>query len=310
MNPRAGLFMGLCCASLSILAPTSGRAQQSGPHPTAQRNLPIVFAVWPGKTGPDYSHAPDSPLIDPIAVMDAGTFHNVPGFDSHDEKERDAADERFEARYYRAGFPLALFIHGAAAGTAKVREPVGVSCISSTATVALSTALSRGELGLAVSEWEQPALHPDRDRPVTLAEKIRFRGAAIGFLASKGAGRSGASGVQVSGVRSIFLGRDLPNVFVGSASLKQKAAIYELFVVMNDDGKKMEVALSSYHRAKDVEDGTDSKGETFVSHLDLDGDGVDEIITTSYYYESWDNAIYRFQNGSWKSVYSGSGGGC
>jgi hypothetical protein len=72
----------------------------------------------------------------------------------------------------------------------------------------------------------------------------------------------------------------------------------------------MEVALSSYHRATDVEDGTDSKDETFVSHLDLDGDEIDEIVTTSYDYESRDYTIYRFQNGAWKSVYSGSGGGC
>jgi hypothetical protein len=221
-----------------------GLAFDSGPDQresaairSAARNLPIVFAVWPAKTGPDYMHAPDSPLIDPIAVIDAGKFRNISVFDSQNEKERDAADERFEAKYYRAGFPLALFIHGAAAGTAKVQEPVGVSCICSTATAALSTALSRAELGLAVSGWEQPLLHPDRYRPVTLADKIRFRDAAIGFLTRKGATRPDASGVQVSGVRSIFLGRDLPNVFVGSAFLKQTIAIYELFFIMNDDGK-------------------------------------------------------------------------
>lgn len=39
------------------------------------------------------------------------------------------------------------------------------------------------------------------------------------------------------------------------------------------------------------EDGTDSKDETFVGPLDLDDDGIDEIITTSYYYESWDYTI-------------------
>ncbi|MGB9067986.1 MAG: hypothetical protein WCC21_05405 [Candidatus Acidiferrales bacterium] len=310
MNVRAGLFLGLCGASLSILAPTSGRAQQADPHSAVQRNLPLVFAVWPAKTGPDYSHAPDSPLLDPIAVIDAGKFHNISGFNSQNEKESDAAEERFQMNYYRAGFPLMLFIHGAAAGTAKVVEPVGVSCISSTATAALSTPLSGGELGLAVSGWEHPVLHPDRDRPVTLANKIRFRDAAIGFLTGKGVPGPDASGVQVSGVRSIFLGRELPNVFVGSAFLKQKTAIYGMFFVMNDDRKKMEVARSSYHRATDVEDGTDSKDETYVSHLDLDGDGIDEIITTSYYYESWDYTIYRLQNGSWKAVYSGSGGGC
>lgn len=145
-----------------------------------------------------------------------------------------------------------MFIHGAAAGTAKVVEPVGVRCICSTATAAPSTPLWGGELGLAVSGWEHPVLHADRDRPVTLAEKIRFRDAAIGFLTRKGAPGPEASGVQVRGARSIFPGRELPNVFVGSAYRKQKTAIYGLCFVRNDDGKKMEVARSSYHRATDV----------------------------------------------------------
>lgn len=311
MNARTSYFVSILYASLWLLTPAIGTAQQSQTKPQAKRDLPIVFAVWPAKTGPDYSHAPSSPLIDPIAVIDSGRFRNVSGFDSQDEKERDAAYERFQAKYYRAGFRNLLFIHGAAAGSARVEEPVGISCMSSTATVALSTPLSRSELGLAVSGWAQPVLHADRDRVATLSEKMRFRDSAIGYLAGKGVPKAGASGLQVIGVRSIFLGGHLPNVLVGSAVLKQKSVTHELFLVVNDDGNKMAaVALADYHRATDVDDATDSKYETFVSHLDLDGDGLDEIVTTSYYYESWDYAIYKFQGGSWKSVYSGSGGGC
>jgi hypothetical protein len=310
MSARLKLSLSLWCISFSILSPTIGKAQESRLKPPAKRDLPIVFAVWPAKTGPDYSHSPDFPLIDPIAVIDAGKFRNVTGFDSNDEKERDAAYVRFEAKYYRAGFRYSLFFHGAVAGSAATRKPVGISCMSSTATVALSTPLSRGELGLAVSEWESPALHADRDLPATPAEKMRFRDASIQYLAGKGVAKVHASGIEVTGVRSVFLGRDLPNVLVGSAFLKQKTAMHELFLTLNDDGQKTKIALASYHLAKDVDDGTDSKTETFVSHLDLDGDGLDEIVTTSYYYESWDYAIYKFQDGAWKAVYSGSGGGC
>jgi len=38
--------------------------------------------------------------------------------------------------------------------------------------------------------------------------------------------------------------------------------------------------------------------------------GVDEIVTISYYYESWDYAIYKEKDGKWEKVYKGGGGGC
>ncbi|HXR10445.1 MAG TPA: hypothetical protein VN792_06690 [Candidatus Acidoferrales bacterium] len=81
-------------------------------------------------------------------------------------------------------------------------------------------------------------------------------------------------------------------------------------MVLAGSDEKAIPALASYHHWKDVDDGTDSEYETLLSHLDVDGDGIDEIVTTSYYYESWKYTIYKFQNGAWQSVYTGSGGGC
>jgi hypothetical protein len=70
------------------------------------------------------------------------------------------------------------------------------------------------------------------------------------------------------------------------------------------------VALASYHLTKDTEDYVDDVEENFVDQIDLDASGQDEIITISYYYESWDYAIYKSRNGTWEKVYTGGGGGC
>jgi len=61
---------------------------------------------------------------------------------------------------------------------------------------------------------------------------------------------------------------------------------------------------------KDTEDYVDDVVESFDEQIDLDASGNDEIITISYYYESWDYAIYRSRNGKWEKVYIGGGGGC
>ena len=48
----------------------------------------------------------------------------------------------------------------------------------------------------------------------------------------------------------------------------------------------------------------------FVDQVDIDGDGVAEVIAGGSYYESNDYIIYKRQAGSWRPVYQGGGGGC
>ena len=68
--------------------------------------------------------------------------------------------------------------------------------------------------------------------------------------------------------------------------------------------------MAPYHLTKDTEDYVDDVEENFVEQIDSDAGGKDEIIIISYYYESWDYAIYRSRNGKWEKVYFGRGGGC
>ena len=304
---RIALCFFSCCIAATCagipLRGQSGKSDSGGPV--------VVFAVWPAGAGPEKdADQPDVPLLDPIAVLKAGTFRGLPGFDSKDEKAHDAAYDRFEKRYFARGSRYPFLLRGAQRGNLTVEDPVGVSCISTTASAKLPRLLSDGEMGLALSSANARASHADLDATVTTAERAIFRDAASAYLVRKGVPKAATSGIQIADLHSLYLSAQWRRSLAGSIILRRKDALYTLFLVLTEKDGKLVPALASYHPAADVEDGTDSVDEILLSHFDFDNDGIDEIIATSYYYESWDYTIYRYRDGAWHSVYKGGGGGC
>ncbi len=272
----------------------------------------VAFAVWPAGDGPEFQdHKPRIPLLDPIAVYSRNGFQDLPGFDAgSDQKAYDLAFNAFEKRYFRRGSSYPYFLRGAARGSVVIREPYGVDCVSTTASVELPEPLRREERGIALNSLGGIAAHADLDSPPSAAQRMAFHDAAAAVLQTKGVSKMAIQGIKVLALHSIYLGSHWPNFLAGSAFLKQKDALYDLFIVFGQRNGRLSPAITSYHRAADVEDGTDDTQEYLLSHLDFDGDGIDEIITTRFYYESWDYTIYKFQDGAWKAVFNGSGGGC
>ena len=65
-------------------------------------------------------------------------------------------------------------------------------------------------------------------------------------------------------------------------------------------------ALTWFHRGSEA----DAEERLLVDIVDLDGDGLAEVIAEGFYYESNDYIIYKKRQGHWVSVYQGGGGGC
>jgi len=70
------------------------------------------------------------------------------------------------------------------------------------------------------------------------------------------------------------------------------------------------VEFARYHKTTDLADGKDSEDVRFVDQLDLDGDGVDEIVVGVTRYENEEFSIYHRTDGSWTQVHLGGQGGC
>jgi hypothetical protein len=81
---------------------------------------------------------------------------------------------------------------------------------------------------------------------------------------------------------------------------------YTLFLIMEPAGDGLKTAWEWFH--KGAEDAYEDRH--FVDQLDFDGDGVGEVVAMGSYYESNDYIIYKRQQGRWRPIYKGGGGGC
>ena len=96
----------------------------------------------------------------------------------------------------------------------------------------------------------------------------------------------------------------------GSLTIKTNRAEHRVFLIVGIVSDNATTELADYHRTTDLEDGKDSLGLRFVDQLDLDGDGVDEVIVEAIGYENEGFLIYKRQSGTWKKVWAGGVGGC
>jgi hypothetical protein len=290
-------LLGVGCTSVS-------HCQQPSKSPETN----VLFAVWPTEKG----KKPDSPLLDPIVVLIGNQLLKPPEYDDSTDAKKQASDAeftRFDKKYYRPGQVYPLFIHGSAQGTAAVEAPTSISCIDHMVTARLSNIPSSGHLELAAASLVALRTHPNRDRDATAEDRSAF----IEVASSEFRRRSvniPVTRLKIDYLYSVSLTENGPNSLIGRVTVDQKTAIYHLLLLAVRETQGYVAELSSYHVAKDVEDHTDEISEDLIDHLDLGSNDTDAIVTMSHYYESWDYAIYRRENGRWKVAYKGGGGGC
>jgi hypothetical protein len=108
--------------------------------------------------------------------------------------------------------------------------------------------------------------------------------------------------ITVTNLTAVDLDHDGRPELIGSFRIERDGKAYLLFLIVATHGN-YKIELQRYREG--LED-----GEDFVDELDVDGDGVGEVITKVSGYESWEYAIYKRKVGRWQAVYKGGGGGC
>jgi hypothetical protein len=149
---------------------------------------------------------------------------------------------------------------------------------------------------------------PSRRAP-TEAERARAVELARAAYAKNGVGAALAAKMEVVNLTATDLDRDGRFELVGSFLVEKKDAApmtYTLFLIMEPAGESFKTAWEWFH--KGYEDSYEDRH--FVDQVDFDGDGVGEVIAEGTYYESNDYVIYKRQQGRWRPVYKGGGGGC
>jgi hypothetical protein len=212
---------------------------------------------------------------------------------------------------YEVGERLSLFVGGQLHGDVRINKVVPLQCDSSAALVSTDPSfhLTKDTMALASNSDKirshSSAQHQASELQSNYARQLamdEFRKHALPATLAKNIKIDRLVVTRLNGTDSDFL--------VGSLSLVTKGARHDVFLIAKIVESSARAEFARYHETSDLEDGKDSEDVSFVDQLDLDGDGLDEIVVEVTGYENEEFAILHRSNGSWAVVHLGGQGGC
>jgi hypothetical protein len=276
-------------------------------------------------------YRPDRWSIAPIAVFAAGRYLDpldpfVPENGFRTDPERRDATRRVLMRYFPAGVNLSVVRGGVEIGTLTINDLGDLSdrnlfggCFLGYGGHGTTENLPQVGDGDALAvpggrNWPQGQ---SRTRAATQGERATFMRVAREVLRDSGATNLSAASLRLRetadptiAVRLIDLDRDGAPELVGTVEAREGTALHHLLLVASGVGTATRPLLVGYGRASVDDHGKGDGAEWFEDHLDIDADGVDEIITQKARYEGTYYQIYARRGQGWTVVYRGGGGGC
>lgn len=293
----------LCLLPLTTPSPES-RAQTKARRPAPVSDV-VIFAV----------EKHDMTQMEPVVIIRGNAFVKPP-IDESDVAggNIEARAKRFIADYFRAGRRYRLLFGGGDAGSVTVRKYIEPGCVGMYAEVAVETqARLGGEVqALAVSSETLGRGTGLRRVPTETERAAALELARAAYVRNK-VSDALVKTMKVNNLTATDLNRDGKAELIGSFLIEvlgsANAPVYDnysLFMILEPTGNKHRAAMTWFHKGGEA----DSAYRRLVDQVDLDGDGVSEVIAEGTYYESNDYIIYKKQQGTWRSVYQGGGGGC
>lgn len=285
----------LSCSLLVLsLQPSKGVAQTKQRMPS---HSALLFFVVSSESWPEAN-------IDPLVMVENGKF-KYPFDDSKDEEQK-----RFATEFFNEGRKYHLTFGGAEVGTLTVKgSSVGCMSLHGAGTLetdaesskrvrAQNSALATNSDAFAHRSVERRALTAEEREAVLNLAKNAFRRHRVGArLIGK---------MKVNNLTAIKVEDGEKSTLIGSFTIPE---VRQLFLIVERAGDGYKVAVANYEVSK--EDPVYQIGrEVLVDHLDLDGDGVSEIITTVAGFDAYGYNIYKRQRGRWRSIYSSGGDAC
>ncbi|MGA9994831.1 MAG: hypothetical protein WBP93_05410 [Pyrinomonadaceae bacterium] len=295
---RATRFCALALLTCLLLAlslkPSQGVAQTA--RREGGRSALLVFTVstenWPEANA------------DPLVMVKGGKFE-YPFDDSKEEEQK-----RFASNFLDEGRKYHLTFGGAEVGTLTIKGN-GVGCMSLHAAGTLdadaeSSKRIRAQGSALATNSDAFAHRSIARRSLTTQERASMLKLAKNTFRQHGAVAGLLSKMKVNNLTAIEVDNGGKTTLIGSFTIPE---VRQLFLIVESAGKGYRIALANYEVSK--EDPVYQIGkENLVDHLDLDGDGVSEIITTIAGFDAYGYQIYKRQRGRWHRIYSSGGDAC
>jgi hypothetical protein len=241
--------------------------------------------------------------MEPIVIISGGKY-TAPPIDADD-----AVTKKFTSTYLRTGRQYRIVFGGGDSGTLTVQKTVQPGCEGLGAEVTVqTTARIGGEVkALAVSSDKIGRGESSRRAP-TEAERAAALEVVRVVYGQRGVGAALVRKMQAVNLTAIDIDRDGKVELIGSFNIEgANYLMYSLFVIFEPTAAgKYKAAWNWYH--KGAEDAFEDR--RLLDAVDLDGDGIAEVIVDGHYYESNDYIIYKRTARVWRPIYKGGGGGC
>jgi hypothetical protein len=281
-------------SALLLLVPLHAAPRQKSARPASAQGGAVVFAVQKYES---------SVNIEPAFIYRGGAFVKPPA------EEPGAAS--FVREFFRPGRKYRVLSGGGEAGTLTVRKYLEPGCVGLVAEAAAETqARLGGRVQALATDSETIGRAPSSRRAPTDAERERAVALARAAYAKNRTPAALVGGMEVVNLTATDLDRDGKFELIGSFLAGKAGApapdAYTLFLIIEPEGDSFRTAWEWFHHG--YED--DFADRHFVDQVDLDGDGVGEVVAEGTYYESNDYVVYKRQQGRWRPVYQGGGGGC
>ena len=142
-------------------------------------------------------------------------------------------------------------------------------------------------------------------RNLTTTERSAVLRAAQSAFRKQGVSEEAATNAVIITSASLNLDHAGRSEIVARLQATEKAGPRcDLFLIAEPRGARdFDIVLSSVHRSDGTAEDLHYVEQDLVDALDLDADGIAEVVTRSVYYESHDYTIYRRQRGgAWRCV--------
>jgi hypothetical protein len=294
-------------STVLLLAVTTASAQSVPTTPTPLPEEVAIFAVRHNVDGQSLS-------IVPVVIVHYGSHEQgkvVPSLNDPVPDKATAEDyARFEKSFYQPGSNLSVFSGGSKLGAAKVTSS-NVSFLEDGEGSELSAAISyhgAGEPRLAANTTSQIPGHLSTRRAATPAEKSTLLRLAKQWLIEYGLARRLLERGALGEVISTELRKGVGQALIGRFDVKSQRATHRLFAIAEQDGGSYRLTLTDLDAQPASSD--EHMERTFVDQLDINNDGVDEVITKTELYENCFYNVWKFYAKAKGWSLKHSGGSC
>jgi hypothetical protein len=304
------LFVAFAAAVAAALFVIDGAPETAAVAPPRSAVNPmrdssfVLFAVG-------YYNGDDLLYLEPITWVHGGKLNEPPSIESGTRPSQQAS--QFVRDYYDPSRQFRVLFGGADAGTI---SPQGLHESGCTYMMAKASWQSTARIGGVTMCLAADSTALTRDRSVRRAPTDQERAAALDRVTAiylrNGVPRDLVAKMKVRNLTATDLDGDGVTELVGSFEIEGPPpqeygdpVVAAVFLVATVRGSSLEPSLEWFNDGKE-----NVHLQDFVDQVDLDGDGVAEIVTNSTYYEHNDYTIYKRQGSSWVSIYRGGGSGC